>query len=140
MGTRHVYSTDSMAVIVGATPLSGFSGDEAFTAELDNDEMEWVAGADGNGQFVRSKQSSAVITITLESGSTGNSVLQALRLTGEPFPVIGKNNSNTSTMVVADAVVVAKPPAVRMGRTVQESVWTLKAGKCELIFSGAKEY
>lgn len=141
MAVKKPYSLSNVSISIGApyVPLSGLAGDEPFVVEYDEDEVSYVAGADGNGQFVMMLNRTATGTIRTEQGSSANAVLQLIVDAGVPVPLMARDNAAIGSMFLSAGVMIKKTPALTYGKAVKELEWTFIAEKAEIRHGVAKE-
>jgi hypothetical protein len=137
--TQHVYSVDKTAVIIGVTPVVGFAGDRVVV-EFNADAIETVMGTDGNGRHVTNKDKSGKVTVTLEHGSPSNDAIEILRMIGEPFPILVKDNASLATMFATSDAMVAKQPPLKLGRSPDPVEWVFSFISGTMMHSSSKEY
>lgn len=133
-----VYSVDKTALVVGGFPVVGFAGDR-FRVTFNSDAIETVMGTDGNGRHISLKDKSGVVTVILEHGSPSNATFEALRLTGEPFPIMARDNSSLATMFITADAMVKKQPDLGLGTRPADLEWTFTFISGTLFHSPAKE-
>jgi hypothetical protein len=137
--TQMNYSVDKTVVIVGVAPVVGFAGDRVKVT-FNQDLIETVMGTDGNGRHVVSKDKSGTVSITLEHGSPSNATFELLRMAGEPFPIIVKDNSSLATMFMTADAMIKKQPDMGLGAKPSDLEWAFSFISGDMMYSPSKEY
>lgn len=139
MGTTYVYDVDKTAILVALVPVVGFAGDRCKVA-FNSDQVETIMGTDGNGRHVMNRDKSGTVTITLEHGSPSNAAFEILRMTGQPFPILVKDNSSVATLFATADAMVKKQPDLGLGKQGADLDWVFTFINGQLMHSAAKEY
>ncbi|GEM_PF-5687349 len=104
------WNMEDIEIFYGVPPLK-IQGVEAVRAYHSNPQMRLVMSLTGKGVFVRNQNTSGIIEIDLLNGSASCAGIEALELTGIPFPmsVIDKATNGLGSATGTACHVVGTP-------------------------------
>lgn len=139
-----VYNPDEMLIIVGPVLInSGLADGEFLRVEGEADDVQEVAGADGEVAISRSNDRRATVTIILLQTAAANfglSVLSNLarnapNMAGAVQPMAVKDG-NGATIYTAENTWIMKPPDASFDRTAQSREWPVRCANLIRIDGG----
>lgn len=131
MSTK-VYNADEVTVLLGGSVIdSGYADGEFLSIEMMSDQVQSVAGTDGEVAVSRIRDRRANAVLKLLSTSTGNDILSAKFnqvMNGIGSPSIGSfyvRDRNGRAIYEAQNCWITKPPDVSFDRSVTPREWHL---------------
>ncbi|MBI4815179.1 MAG: DUF3277 family protein [Deltaproteobacteria bacterium] len=133
--TLHKYDPKDVKVTFGPALIMGFGPDTFVSIEYSNDAFAMAVGADGEVVRSKSNDQSAVVTLTLMAGSSGNAVLSAALNADVAeglgvFPLAIVDLSTGTTHFGKEAWVV-KDPKTDYAKESQPKEWRLAVAKMQ---------
>lgn len=112
--TVRTYAPGEILVTVGASVITGFADNAIVKIETSADLFTKKVGADGNVVRTASADKSGTVTITLQSASISNTVLQAYAIADAnglagTVPLLISDNNGTTKHSAAHAWVKKQP-------------------------------
>ncbi len=129
-----VYNPEEMTVLVGPVLItSGFADGEFLRVEGEADDVQDVAGADGEVAASRSSDRRATVTIILLQTAAANQGLSVLsnlarnspNMAGAFVPFAARDQ-NGLAVYAAENSWVMKPPDASFDRTAQSREWPIR--------------
>jgi hypothetical protein len=120
------YDPEKVSVIIGGLTMSGFAdGDFVKIAPQDADLYKIHVGA--HGEMARTKNSNKVgfVTFTLKATSPSNKILDAMKNSPTPVPVMVKDSSDSAFIASAANGWVNKQPEVSRGSEEAKIEWVI---------------
>lgn len=131
MGTK-VYNADEVTLTIGGSLIDSGYADGAFLSiEQTAEQVQSVAGTDGEVAISRIRDKRAKVTIRLMQTSLGNDLLSAKHnnaMKGPGSPSLGAfyvRDRNGNAIYEAPACWIVKPPTVEYDRTATAREWEL---------------
>ena len=129
-----VYNPEEMLIIVGPVLItSGLADGEFLRVEGEADDVQDVAGADGEVAMSRSNDRRATVTLILLQTAAANQGLSVLsnlarnapNMAGAAVPFSARDG-NGLTRYAAENAWVMKPPDASFDRTAQPREWPIR--------------
>ena len=137
-----VYDPTQVGVIVGTSPINGFSEDSIITIEME--DPQYVVSTDISGAPTRFKvnKSIAKVTIRLTQTSPSNDLLSSYveldRVSNAGvFPLMIKDNNGTS-LFTSTAAYVDQVPSMEYASETKDREWVIKATNVTKFIGGVK--
>jgi len=137
-----VYDPTQVGVIVGTSPINGFSEDSIITIEME--DPQYVVSTDISGAPTRFKvnKSIAKVTIRLTQTSPSNDLLSSYveldRVSNAGvFPLMIKDNNGTS-LFTSTAAYVDQVPSMEYASETKDREWVIKATNVTKFIGGLK--
>ena len=137
-----VYDPTQVGVIVGTSPINGFSEDSIITIEME--DPQYVVSTDISGAPTRFKvnKSIAKVTIKLTQMSPSNDLLSSYveldRVSNAGvFPLMIKDNNGTS-LFTSTAAYVDQVPSMEYASETKDREWVIKATNVTKFIGGVK--
>jgi hypothetical protein len=128
------YDPEKVTMNFGPYTISGFSdGDFIKASPMDADLYKIHVGA--HGEMARTKNPNKVgfITFTLKATSPSNKILDAIKNSGTPVPVLMKDSSDSAFIATAANAWVTKQPEHTRGVEESKVEWVVACD--ELLMS-----
>jgi hypothetical protein len=128
------YNPDEMIIIIGPVLItSGLADGEFLRVEGEADDVQDVAGADGEVAISRSNDRRATVTLILLQTAAANQGLSVLSNLARNAPNMagavqpfGAKDGNGATVYAAENSWIMKPPDASFDRTAQSREWPIR--------------
>lgn len=126
----HQYDPKKVHAIYGGAIITGYADGSFLRIEYNEDFFNLLVGADGEATRSKSNNRSAIITMTLMPGSSGNAILGAAAKADDAagagvLPLVITDLS-TGTTFAAESAWVKKDPGYDFQKEAQAKEWTLE--------------
>lgn len=120
------YDPKQVTLSLSGINISGF-GDGTFItiARTDNEIYKLHVGAHGESARTKNNNSTGTITFMLKQTSPSNKVLDALKNNPATFPVLVKDNSDSSMICVSAEAWVGTDPDIERGDEESMIEWVI---------------
>lgn len=140
MGLVKSYASDLVVVIVGGVPLTGFTDGTFVEIEQMGDGTSSQSGGDGEIARSFSADKRHKVTVTLQSTSDGNDVLDALYTVdgitrAGIFPILVEDLSGRTEFSAGQAWIDKRPNA-SLSKAVEPRAWVITTGEPEYALKG----
>ena len=133
------YDPSKVLITIGGFVMKSFGADTKVTVEFAEDANSMHIGCDGDGRFVKNKNRSGSVTLTLSGKSSSNQVLTLLEKTDQPFPIAIIDKNSAGDAFFSDACKVQTMASYEAGKDQAEKVWVFGFIKGEMNPAGAKQ-
>lgn len=137
------YDPKQVLLTVGGAIIDGYAPGTFINVEQQADMWSMQVGASGEGQFSKSNDESALITITLMPGSIGNAILESMRqadlignLGARPLTI---SDPSTLTQHIATSARVMRSPTRVYSTEAQGVEWVLGTLNLKTVHGASPE-
>jgi len=107
------YDPAKVSLIVSGITISGFFDGTFISIEpMDPEKYKTHVGAYGEVARTKSNNNAATITFTIKKTSPYNKTLDLLKLSPATFPVMVKNDSDSSHIAIATSAWISNEPTI----------------------------